>query len=59
MIQAKDYDDEFYFCMDTSMFIEGECPIVAIAVGGAAGERKRIYDTFGELLFEMVKIIDE
>lgn len=32
---------------------------VAIAVGGAAGERKRIYDTFGELLFEMVKIIDE
>lgn len=40
MIQAKDYDDEFYFCMDTSMFIEGECPIVAIAVGGADGERK-------------------
>ena len=53
------YDDEFYFCLDTSEFKDGECPIVAVNIGDAGGERKKTYDSFGALLFEIVKTVIE
>jgi len=48
------YEDEFYFCIDTSMCINGECPIVAIDIGDSAGERKKTYDSFDELLLKIL-----
>lgn len=53
------YDDEFYFCLDTSVFKDGECPIVAVDAGDPSRERKKTYDSFGELIFEIVKTVIE